>query len=106
MILIKANKNKTFGGFTTLDWKSEGGDIFDKSNSTFIFSLNLLKKYNMINLNKVALKYGERGPTFGDCDIYLEKDMKKGHIYANSCCNFLSNNNLELTGGKGSSEIF
>ena len=32
--------------------------------------------------------------------------MKKGESYANSSCNFLSNNNLELTGGKGNYEIF
>ena len=32
--------------------------------------------------------------------------MKKGITYANTNCNFLSNNNLELTGGKGNSETF
>ena len=107
LTLIKTNKNKIFGGFTTLDWKSEGGDIYDKSKATFIFSLNLLKKYNMINSNKKAIKCGEKlGPTFGDWDIGFEKDMKKGESYANRSCNFLSNNNLELTGGKGDSEKF
>ena len=32
--------------------------------------------------------------------------MKKGETYANSACNFLSNENLELTGGKGNNETF
>ena len=32
--------------------------------------------------------------------------MKKGESYANDSCNFLSNKNLELTGGKGVSEHF
>ena len=32
--------------------------------------------------------------------------MKNGKTYANNTCNFLSNNNLELTGGKGNSENF
>ena len=32
--------------------------------------------------------------------------MKKGSTYANKKCNFLSNNNLELTGGKGDNEDF
>ena len=32
--------------------------------------------------------------------------MKQGYSYANSSCNFLSNNNLELTGGKGENEKF
>ena len=107
LTLIKINKNKIFGGFTTLDWKSEGGKIYDKSNSTFIFSLNLLKKYNMIDLNKEAIKCNEKyGPLFGNWDIGFEQDMKKGESYANINCNFLSNNNLELTGGKGNSEKF
>ena len=30
--------------------------------------------------------------------------MKVGLTYANTECNFLSNNNLELTGGKGDNE--
>ena len=32
--------------------------------------------------------------------------MKIGVSYANFRCNYLSNNNLELTGGKGSNEDF
>ena len=46
------------------------------------------------------------GPNFGDCDFYLKKNMKLGETYANSFCNFLSNKNLELTGGKGEKESF
>ena len=32
--------------------------------------------------------------------------MKKGYCYANINCNFLSDKNLELTGGKGEYENF
>ncbi len=32
--------------------------------------------------------------------------MKLGETYANSSCNFLSNKNLELTGGKGVKEEY
>ena len=32
--------------------------------------------------------------------------MKQGNTFANISCNFLSNNNLELTGGKGNDENF
>ena len=32
--------------------------------------------------------------------------MKNGHTYANKSCNFLSGENLELTGGKGKNEDF
>ena len=43
---------------------------------------------------------------FGNYDFSLESDMKKGLTYANDICNFLSGNNLELTGGKGESAKF
>ena len=49
LILIKTTKNKIFGGFTPLNWKKGGGEIYDRSNQTFIFSLNLMKKYDIIN---------------------------------------------------------
>ena len=45
-------------------------------------------------------------PIFGDGDFKIEADMKKGITYANKTTNFLSNNNLELTGGKGNNESF
>ena len=32
--------------------------------------------------------------------------MKKGETYANEVTNFLSNNNLDLTGGEGNNEYF
>ena len=38
---------------------------------------------------------------FGGSDIKLETDMRKGNCFANQQCNFLCNNNLELTGEKG-----
>ena len=106
LTLIKTKKNNIFGGFTTLNWTSNSESIFDKTNSTFIFSLNLLKKYNMIDINRAAIMCGVEGPIFGDWDIGLNKNMKRGEIFANSSCNFLSDNNLELIGGNGDSESF
>ena len=48
----------------------------------------------------------KNGPQFGDYDFGLTKNLKIGETYANSSCNFLKDNNLELTGGKGGSEKF
>ena len=107
LTLVKTTKNKIFGGFTPLNWKNEGGFIYDKSNQTFIFSLNLKKKYNMIKQNGYGIDcYPDYGPNFGNCDFYLKENMKEGATYANNNCNFLSNKNLELTGGKGDHEDF
>ena len=106
LILIKTTKNKIFGGFTPLNWNDTGNQLYDKSNQTFIFSLNLMKIYNMINKGGRAIYCDNSGPYFGNCDFCLKENMKIGVTYANEKCNFLSNENLELTGGKGNNEKF
>ena len=107
LILIKTNKNRIFGWFTPLNWQLEGKKIYDHNDQTFIFSLDLMKKYDMINPEKEAIYCSKKeGPDFGGSDFSLSEDMNKGNSYANSGSNFLSDNNLELTGGKGKKEIF
>ena len=106
LIIIKSKNNRIFGGFTPLSWKDKGGNQYDKSNQTFLFSLNLMKKYDMKNENRFVIKYASYGPNFGDWDIKLDENLKEGVTYANSNCNFLSDNNLELTGGKGNNKSF
>ena len=105
LTIIKTTKNKLFGGFTPLDWKDKGGEIIDESNQTFIFSLNLDKKYDMIKKGGCGIYCTEYGPIFA-YDFGLKADMKKGDIYAREESNFLPKNNLELTGGKGQHENF
>ena len=108
LTLIKTTKNKIFGGFTPLNFKQNARNIYDKSDQTFIFSLNLMKKFDMIDKENKKAIYCTKdyGPCFGDSDFSLEENMKNGKTYANNTCNFLSNNNLELTGGKGNNENF
>ena len=108
LVLIKTKTNRIFGGFTPLNWENKSISRYDESNQTFIFSLNLNKKYDMINIKKKAIQgFSEGyGPNFGDYDFGLHKNMKDGESYANDSCNFLSNNNLDLTGGKGNNESF
>ena len=52
LIFIKTTKNKIFRGFTPLSWDSDNGDKYDKDGKTFLFSLNLMKKYDKINKEK------------------------------------------------------
>ena len=107
LIIIKTTNNKIFGGFTPLNWGKEYTKLYDDKNQTFIFSLNLMKKYNIIDIKKEAIIWDELyGPRFGCDDFRINTDMKRGKTYANKFCNFLSNNNLELTGGKGESGEF
>jgi len=107
LTLVKTKKDKIFGGFTPLNWKNDinnPGKI-DNSNQTFLFSLNLMRKYDLINKNNSAINTSE-GPCFGISDLSIHSNMKNGVSYANGFCNFLSDNNLELTGGKGDHETF
>ena len=107
LTLVKTSENKIFGGFTPLSWSNDGVYFYDLSNQTFIFSLNLKKKYNMIKKDGYAIYCSkECGPSFGSADFRLNENMKIGASYANNNCNFLSHNNLELTGGKGNDENF
>ena len=99
LTIIKTTENKIFGGFTPLNWDSISGSKIDDDAKTFIFSLNLMKKYDIINKEKYTIVCGGDGPFFGNCDFKLYSNMNKGVTYASNT-HFLSNNNLELTGEK------
>ena len=43
------------GGFTPLNWITIGRGQKDQSNQTFIFSLDLMKKYDLVNKNKDSI---------------------------------------------------
>ena len=66
-----------------------------------------MKKYDMIDNKKQAIYCGSfYGPHFGGRDFSIESNMKKAEAYSNKKTNFLSNNNLELTGDKGNDISF
>ena len=107
LTLIKTSKNYIFGGFTPLNWDQTSSFNYDLSNQTFIFSLNFMKKYDMIDsVERSAIKCTKEGPIFGDWDFGLHSPMTNGETYANTTCNFLSDNNLELTEEIGEYNLF
>ena len=107
LTLVKTTKNKIFGGFTPLNWENEGGKKFDKSGQTFLFSLNLMKKFDIINKEKLSISCrAEYGPIFGASDFHINSNMKTGQTFANKYSNFLPENNLELIGEKGDNNSF
>ena len=110
LTIIETKDNFIFGGFTPLNWNSNGNesDFYDYSKKTFLFSMNLLKKYNMFNKQKFAIinSYNYDGPSFGNQDIYFEYTLLEGKVSAHDDSNFFEHLNLELTQGKGESEPF
>jgi len=89
LTLIKTTTNKNFGGFTPLNWEYSGDSLVDESNQTFVFSLNSMKKFDLINKDKTAIYCNwEYGPSFGASDLRIESNMKRGEIYANKYAYF------------------
>ncbi len=110
LIIIKTTSNRIFGGFTPLNWNNDSDLYYDNTKRTFVFSLNLMKKYELKTSASVAI-YNENsyGPTFGvytNGAIVFSSSLKKGISYAKSDSNYLSDKNLELTNGNGSLEHF
>ena len=107
LTLIKTTKDKTFGGFTPLNWEYKGDSLIDENNQTFVFSLNSMKKFDLISKERTAIYCNwEYGPSFGASDLSIESNMKKGETYANEYTNFFSEDNLELLGEKGENNSF
>ena len=73
LILIKTNNNRIFGGFTPLNWVNQSVTLNDGSNKTFIFSLNLMKKFDIFNKDKEAIICNSNsGPNFGETDFSVK----------------------------------
>ena len=116
LIIIKTTSNRIFGGFTPLNWNNNS-DFYDNTKRTFVFSLNLMKKYELktsaisaIDNARNSINYGDcYGPTFGPLNngaIIFKDSLKKGYSCARSNSNYLSDNNLELTNGNGERDYF
>ena len=84
MIIIITEEGWKFGGYTDVLWNSKG-DIHDwtykSSELSFIFSLNLKRKYKINKHLSTIFCRGNYGPTFGSHDIeihnsYFDKTIK------------------------------
>ena len=105
LILIKTLNDEIIGGFTPLNWESpnEREKKYDKSGSTFLFSLSLNKKFDMIKKYSYSAITNEAslGPIFGNYDLMLEKNLKEGKSNADRGCNFFYEGKVELVEEKG-----
>ena len=67
--MIHTREDWKFGGYTEGEWTSSAFDptywSFVKADNTFIFSLNLKKKYPPYNSYASIYCVGNQGPTFG-----------------------------------------
>jgi hypothetical protein len=98
--LIQTDKNFIIGGFTPLSfYNDEGGKkVYDSSNQTFIFSLNSMKKYDLIdpNINYAIYNYSGYGPNFGNGNIRLNDNVNYGDSFSYGHCSFINDGSKEL----------
>ena len=95
--LIQTDKNYIFGGFTPFSWTSQKGCSPENDEDTFLFSLNLMKKFVKKKEGSTVFFCALTGPCFGKggSDFYVKNDLKYGVSVEG---NFL--NNFELTNGE------
>ena len=107
LTLIKTTNNKIFGGFTPLSWKSQGCLIKDLNKQTFIFSLDLKKKYKLLNENTDGIFcFHIFGPNFGGFSFWLNQNMKIGEVHTNKVYNLFLEDNSKKKGKEGEYESF
>ena len=105
LILIKTSNNEIIGGFTPLNWEAttQLEKKYDKLGLTFLFSLTLNKKFDMLKqYTYSAIQNGDKiGPSFGVDDLYLRTNLREGISYAYRDCNFFYEGKVELVEKKG-----
>ncbi len=86
LVLIKSEGERRFGGFTTIPWKSEEEFVMDSKMTTFVFSLDTKKIYNLKSINENAVYHCiNSGPCFGNGrDIALDGNpIKENTLFTN-----------------------
>ena len=75
LVVVLTEFNKIVGGFTPLQWKRpvNGSHEYakDESKNTFLFSLNLEKKYKLNKPGYAICNSKELGPIFGGGEFYF-----------------------------------
>jgi hypothetical protein len=68
---VKVDNGRICGGYCSIGWKSSGG--YQNDNNSFVFSLDLLKKYNASQQGQSGHLYWQSnwGPLFGKGSLNL-----------------------------------
>ena len=97
LILIKASANKRFGGFTTQTW--DGEDINKKDENCFIFSIDKMKVYDIIEGQNAINCNPDLGPVFINQIKLLDQFFTQGGTTGKKGKNFKTLEDFEITEG-------
>ena len=98
LVLVQADNGKRFGGFTSRNWR---GDCEEKKDSdAFVFSLDKMKIYDIVEGEDAIGCYPQCGPVFLGCQIRIfDNAFKKGGTTFERGANYETEEDFELTGG-------
>ena len=104
LVLIETEKGRRFGGYTTVNWK--GDCIEKKDNSAFVFSLDKMKIYDIIEGENAIGCYPKFGPIFMGCQIRIyDKAFVKGGTTFEKEMNYNTEEDYELNGSERTFKI-
>ena len=97
LILIKASGNKRFGGFATETW--DGNDVNKKDEKSFIFSIDKMKIYDVIEGQNAINCNPDLGPVFIGQIKLLDQFFTQGGTTGKKKINFNTSEDFEITDG-------
>ena len=99
LVLVESDKGKRFGGFTSKNWR---GDCVEKKDpEAFVFSLDTMKIYDIIEGEDAIGCYPQCGPVFMGCQIRIfDNAFKKGGTTFERNVNYETEEDFELAGGE------
>ena len=99
LVLIETDQRIRFGGFTTQNWK--GNNVDKKDENAFVFSLDKMKTYDIIEGENAIGCYKNFGPIFLGCQIRIfDNCFTKGGTTFEKGANFNTQEDFELSGGE------
>ena len=98
LVLVETDKGKRFGGYTSTNWR---GDCIDKKDEkAFVFSLDKMETYDIIEGEDAIGCYPKFGPIFMGCQIRIyDNAFKQGGTTYEKGTNYETEEDYELTGG-------
>ena len=109
LVLIETDKGKRFGGYTKIDWEPLsailsifGIDYFKDDKNSFLFSLDMNKKYPITETKKAIYSDKKHLLAFGNGDIVIKDNFlskSSESFFPKSYGSARRDSKMELTGG-------
>ena len=102
IVLVKTTEGNRFGGYTSFPWENKNDGIINDNNS-FIFSLNKMKKYNILkpkNAIQTFNNYFAFGGNVSDFFIMNNCHSTNGNYCDHSEGTYSTTEKYELNGSK------